>query len=91
MIFNYNMQVMINLEISLFYHLRQKAGASPIYLSVPHGTTVQQVKDILEKEYPQLTTHLDNVMILKGKQIILEDSSLNEDASISFLTPIGGG
>jgi len=82
---------MINLEISLFYHLRQKAGASPVFLSVPHGTTVQQVKDILEKEYPRLTTHLDNVMILKDKQIILEDNVLDEDAKISFLTPIGGG
>ena len=63
---------MINLEISLFYHLRQKAGASPVYLSVAEGTTVQQVKDILEIEYPRLTTQLDNVLILKGKEIILE-------------------
>ena len=82
---------MINLEISLFYHLRQKAGASPVYLSVAEGTTVQQVKDILENEYPRLTTQLDNVLILKGKEIILEDHVLNEDTKISFLTPIGGG
>jgi molybdopterin converting factor small subunit len=82
---------MINLEISLFYHLKQKAGVSPIYLRVPQGTTVQQVKDILENEYPRLTTQLDNVMILKGKQIVLEDAVLDEDAKISFLTPIGGG
>jgi molybdopterin converting factor small subunit len=82
---------MINLEISLFYHLKQKAGVSPIYLRVPMGTTVQQVKDILENEYPRLTTQLDNVMILKGKQIVLEDAVLDEDAKISFLTPIGGG
>ena len=82
---------MINLEISLFYHLRQKAGASPVYLSVAEGTTVQQVKDILENEYPRLTTQLDNVLILKGKEIILEDHVLHEDTKISFLTPIGGG
>ena len=82
---------MINLEVSLFYHLKHKAGASPIYLSVPRGTTVQEVKDILEKEYPRLTTQLDNVMILKGKDIILEDHVIQEDTSISFLTPIGGG
>jgi molybdopterin converting factor small subunit len=82
---------MINLEISLFYHLKQKAGVSPIYLRVPMGTTVKQVKDILENEYPRLTTQLDNVMILKGKQIVLEDAVLDEDAKISFLTPIGGG
>ena len=82
---------MINLEISLFYHLRQKAGTSPVFLRVRKGTTIQQVKNILEKEYPRLTTQLDNVMILKGKGIVLEDHVLNEDAKISFLTPIGGG
>jgi molybdopterin converting factor small subunit len=82
---------MINLEISLFYHLKQKAGASPIYLSVNEGTTVQEIKNILEQEYPRLTTQLDNVMILKGKKIILEDEVLQEDTKISFLTPIGGG
>jgi len=82
---------MINLEISLFYHLRLKAGTSPIFLRVQQGTTIQQVKNILEKEYPRLTTQLDNVMILKGKEIILEDDVLDEDAKISFLTPIGGG
>jgi len=82
---------MINLEISLFYHLRLKAGTSPVFLSVAQGTTVQDVKDILEREYPRLMTQLDNVMILKGKEIILEDHILNEDAKISFLTPIGGG
>jgi len=82
---------MINLEISLFYHLRQKAGKSPVFLSIPEGTSIQEVKNILEKEYPRLTTQLDNVMILKGKEIILEEEILTEDAKISFLTPIGGG
>ncbi len=82
---------MINLEISLFYHLKQKAGVSPVYLTVPKGTSIQDVKDILEKEYPRLTTQLDNVMILKGKEIALEEDTLSEDTKISFLTPIGGG
>lgn len=82
---------MINIEISLFYHLKQKAGASPIYLSIPSGTSIQEIKDILENEYPRLTTQLDNVMILKGKEIILEENVLTEDTSIAFLTPIGGG
>jgi len=82
---------MINLERSLFYHLKQKAGASPLFLRVPSGTTVQEVKEILEAEYPRLTTQLDNVMILKGKEIVLEEDVLTEDTKISFLTPIGGG
>jgi len=82
---------MVNLEISLFYHLKQKAGVGTVTLTIPAGTTIHHVKEILEKQYPPLTTHLDNVMILKGKKIILEEESINEDTKIAFLTPIGGG
>lgn len=82
---------MIEVEVSLFYHLKQKAGTSTIKLSLPAGSEVRDLKDLLEEKYPSLTTHLDNVLILNDKKIILEEDILNEDANISFLTPIGGG
>jgi len=82
---------MIEVEVSLFYHLKQKAGVGTINLSIPAGSEVRAVKDLLERKYPSLTTHLDNVLILQDKKIILEEDVLNEDTKISFLTPIGGG
>lgn len=82
---------MINLEISLYYHLKQKAGIGTISLNVPKGISIEEVKHILEDTYPALITHLDNVMILMDKKIVLNEDVLNEDAVIAFLTPIGGG
>ncbi|MDO9545770.1 MAG: MoaD/ThiS family protein [Pelolinea sp.] len=82
---------MINIEISLYYHLKQKAGVGTIPLHVPEGTSIKEIKLILEDTYPALITHLDNVMILQDKKIVLDEDVLNEDALIAFLTPIGGG
>ena len=82
---------MINIDISLYYHLRLKAGVGTISLSVPTGITIKEVKQILEEKYPSLITHLDNVMILMGKKIVLDEEPLHQNAKIAFLTPIGGG
>jgi len=82
---------MINIDVSLYYHLRQKAGVGTISLLAPVGTTIKEVKQILEKKHPSLITHLDNVMILKGKKIVLDEDTLQQNAKITFLTPIGGG
>jgi len=82
---------MINIDVSLYYHLRQKAGVGTISLLAPVGITIREVKQILENKHPSLITHLDNVMILKGKKIVLDEDTLQQNAKITFLTPIGGG
>ena len=82
---------MINIDISLYYHLRLKAGVGTISLSAPTGVTIKEVKQILEEKYPALITHLDNVMILMGKKIVLDEDILLQNSKIAFLTPIGGG
>ncbi len=82
---------MINIEITLYYHLRQKAGVGKISLSVPTGITIKEVKQILEEKHPALTTHLDNIMILMDKKIVLDEDILHQNTKIAFLTPIGGG
>jgi hypothetical protein len=82
---------MINLEICLYYHLKQKAGVGSIPLSVQKGTSIKEVKNKIEEMYPILITHLDSVMVLLGKKIVLDEDTINEDSIITFLTPIGGG
>jgi len=78
-------------KVKLFYHLKERAGTSEISLEVPDGINIGTVKTILEMQYPQLRTHLDNVMILMNQQIVLEEDIIRNDAVISFLTPVGGG
>jgi molybdopterin converting factor small subunit len=82
---------MINIDISLYYHLRLKAGVGTILLSVPVGITIKEIKHILEEKHPALITHLDNVMILMNKKIVLDEDTIHQNTKIAFLTPIGGG
>lgn len=81
----------MQIKIKLFYHLKEKAGTGEINLDIPDDYTVGEVKKTLELQFPQLRTHLGNVMILMDQKIVLDDDRIQEGAKISFLTPVGGG
>ncbi len=81
----------MEITVSLFYHLKEKAGVDKIDIDVRDDATIGDLKMYLEEHYPSLRSHLDNVMILMDKQIVLDEDSIKNNAHISFLTPVGGG
>lgn len=81
----------MKIQVKLFYHLKEKAGAGEIDLALPDHSTIGEVKEELEMRFPQLRTHLENVMILMDQKIVLDDDRIEEGAKVSFLTPVGGG
>lgn len=81
----------MKITVSLFYHLKQKAGTGSLEIEIADHATIQDLINILENKYPSLRTHLDNVMILMDKQIVIKEDRLKNNSNISFLTPIGGG
>jgi len=81
----------MNIKVILYYHLKEKAGSGNLDLIMPPSSTIKDLKVRLEADYPALRTHLDNIMILMDKKIVLDDDKLKEHAQVSFLTPVGGG
>lgn len=81
----------MQIKVKLFYHLRERAGTGEVLLEIPAGSNIGSLKSTLELQFPQLRTHLDNVMILMNQQIVLEEDVIKDNAVISFLTPVGGG
>lgn len=81
----------MEITVSLFYHLREKAGVDKINTQVGDGATIRDLKDMLERLYPALRTHLDGVLILMNQQIVLDEDRIKNQSHIQFLTPVGGG
>jgi molybdopterin synthase sulfur carrier subunit len=81
----------MKIKVILYYHLKEKAGTGNLEFDVPDQTTIKDLKLLLEKHYPALRTHLDNVMILMNKKIVLDEDKLQDAAEVAFLTPVGGG
>lgn len=81
----------MHIKITLYYHLKEKAGTGSIEMTLPEHSTIRDLKRQMESSYPALKTHLDNVMIVMDRKIVLDEDPLKEDAEVAFLTPVGGG
>lgn len=81
----------MDIHIRLYYHLKEKAGIDRFNLEVEEHTTVRDLKEILEEKYPTLRTHLDHIMVLMDRKIVLDEDLLTNNSEIAFLTPVGGG
>ncbi len=81
----------MKIKVTLYYHLKEKAGTGNLEMNLPDGSTLRDLKGRMESAYPALRTHLDNVMILMNKKIVLDEDSLKDNAEVAFLTPVGGG
>lgn len=82
---------MITVTIVLFQHLREKIGKGDLTIEMPEGSTLKELKTLIYHYYPGLFLHLDNILVLMGKKIIVDQDIIQDAATISFLTPIGGG
>ncbi len=81
----------MQINVCLYYHLKEKAGTGNLAVILPDRSTIKDLKLHLENRFPALRTHLDNVMMLMDKKIVLDEDTLKENAEVAFLTPVGGG
>ena len=79
------------IKVTLYYHLKEKAGTGSIKITLPDRSTIRDLKNNLESQFPNLKTHLDNVMMVMDKKIVLDEDYLKDNAEVAFLTPVGGG
>jgi len=82
---------MITISVVLFQHLREKTGVGEMSINLPDESTLRDLKNHLYDLYPGLYSHLENIMVIMGRKIIVDDDKLHDAELISFLTPIGGG
>jgi len=81
----------MRIKVLLYYHLKEKAGTGDLDIDIPSGSKIKDLKNKLVNDHPALRTHLDNVMILMDGVIVLDEDKIKDNASVSFLTPVGGG
>lgn len=81
----------MKIKVLLYYHLKEKAGTGSLDIDINDGSTIKDLKQKLIIDFPGFRTHLDNVMILLNGKVVLDEDRLHEAASVSFLTPVGGG
>lgn len=76
------------IRILLFAHLQEAIGESELSVELS-GYSVVQIKDWMEKQYPQLS--LQKMMTAVNEEFATDDMVVRDGDTLAFIPPISGG
>lgn len=76
------------INILLFAHLQEQVGESQLKVELS-DVTVAQLKEWLEKQYPQLL--LQQIMTAVNEEFATDTTIVKSGDTIAFIPPISGG
>ncbi|AVK97656.1 molybdopterin converting factor subunit 1 [Lysinibacillus sphaericus] len=76
------------INILLFAHLQEQVGESQLKVELS-DVTVAQLKEWLEKHYPQLS--LQQIMTAVNEEFATDTTIVQSGDTIAFIPPISGG
>ncbi len=83
---------MYPIKVLLFATLRDRAGGrSFIEVDIHEGTTVQELKDKVAREYPNLKEALESVLVAIGREYAFDENVIPKGAEIAMFPPVSGG
>jgi sulfur-carrier protein len=81
----------INVTVRLFAAYREAFDQSELALSVPAGTTVQQVQQLLIQQKPQLSRWRDQTRYGVNQAFVEPQTVIQTGDEIVFIPPVSGG
>lgn len=81
----------IHLKILFFAKLKELTGSSQIKFDVKKGSTIQDLKNRLIEEYPQLQDYLPIMLISINQNFAFNTDVIPENAEIACFPPVSGG
>jgi molybdopterin converting factor subunit 1 len=82
---------MNNIKILFFATIRDKAGTKSMDLDIPNEMTIQQFKEKLANEYPNLKDSLKSVLMTINREYAFDDAVIPFNAEIALFPPVSGG
>ena len=81
----------MQIVITLFALLREKAGTETVILDVPQHALLSHAIERLIQQYPILTPYMDRVRFARHMEFAELDSLLVEGDEIALIPPVSGG
>lgn len=80
-------------EITLLFFatLRDRAGVKETNFSVPVGTHVAELKQLIVGHFPALAQDMDSVLVSVNKEYAFDGDEIPEGAEVALFPPVSGG
>jgi molybdopterin converting factor subunit 1 len=82
---------MNRVKLLFFATLRDRAGARSMELDIPPDLTVQELKDKISAEYPNLKESMSSVLITINREYAFDDAIIPQNAELAMFPPVSGG
>jgi molybdopterin converting factor subunit 1 len=82
---------MNKIKLLFFATLRERAGTKSIELDIPEELTVQGLKEMIAKEYPNLKDSMKSVLITINREYAFDEAVVPANAEIAMFPPVSGG
>ena len=79
------------IKILFFATIRDRAGTKSLDLEIPAGTTVQGLKDLIARDYPNLKQSMQTVLISVNKEYAFDEAVIPVNAEVAMFPPVSGG
>ncbi len=81
----------LKIKVKLFASFREIVGAKEEDISIPEGTTVQQLLENYIIRFPQMAKFREHIILSVNKDYGAPTRVLKEGDEVSFLPPVSGG
>jgi molybdopterin synthase sulfur carrier subunit len=81
----------MNIRIRYFASLRETTDKKEETLTLPDGTTIATLRDMLLARYPRLQTVMERALCAVNHHYVSLETVLHEGDEVVFIPPVGGG
>ena len=82
---------MNRIKLLFFATLRDRAGTKSMELDVPENMTVQELKDKIAEEFPNLRDSMKSVLITIDREYAFDEAVIPPGAEMAMFPPVSGG
>jgi len=81
----------MTIKVKLFAILRERAGAAEISQQIAEGSTVAQVWQTLQNDYPKLAGPTFRLLYAVNQNYVSPDHVLRDGDELAIIPPVSGG
>jgi len=81
----------MKVRVRLFAALREAIGATQLEQELPPGAKVQDLMDLLARQYPALRSPMSAVRAAVNRQYASLQAELQDGDEVALVPPVGGG
>jgi molybdopterin converting factor subunit 1 len=81
----------MKVKIKFFAILRERVGAAEVVREIQEGTTIAQLWEALQREFPRLAVPGIRLLYAVNQNYVTPDRVLQESDEVVFVPPVSGG